>query len=145
MNGDFAHFGGENETFDADDVSDVVDLFEVGIAFFAQIVAADVALNTAGVVHDMRKAGLAHDAFGQNSARNFHGFTLELRVVVDYFFAVGVAIVFHDFKRIFACRLKVRQFISSDFEYFVKFRFFLRHVRQNYFLLCHNNLFFSQC
>ncbi len=67
MNGDFPGLGFKDCTGDTEDVADII-ILEIRIGFFADIIAADIELNDALAVEQMRKAGLAHDAAGCHTA-----------------------------------------------------------------------------
>lgn len=62
MHGDFARLCLEHDAFYADDIAHV-ELFERLILVNAHIVAAEIALHSAVVVHYVSEARLAHDAF----------------------------------------------------------------------------------
>ena len=61
MHGDFSRFGLENETLDADNITDVR-LFERLVLVDAHIVTAEIALHSAVAVHNVAETCLAHYA-----------------------------------------------------------------------------------
>ena len=123
MDRDFARFGLENETFDADYVADV-EFFERLIFVNAHIVAAEIALHSSVVVHNVTETCLAHNALGHKSARDADFFALEFVVVCENLSCRGSAFVRGDFKRIFALLYEFVEFCDSDLAYLVDVYFF---------------------
>ena len=63
--------GAEQVAFHADDVADIEQLVE-RVVLFADRVLANVNLQPLAVLHQMREAGLAHAANGQDAAGDLH-------------------------------------------------------------------------
>ena len=67
VHGDLAGLGAEHEALHADDVADV-EALEGLVGLLAHVVAADVDLNAALAIQQVREAGLAHHAAGHHAA-----------------------------------------------------------------------------
>ena len=113
-----------------DNVADVC-LFESGVIFVAEIVAADVKLYASRAIEKMRKARLAHDPLGNKSARKRNLFVFVIGVIVLDDLCVSVFIVLYDFVRVLSLLDEFVELVASNlydlgcilFSFFHKFLF----------------------
>ena len=139
VHGNFTRFRGEYHARNADNVA-YVRLFEFGIRFVAQVVAADVYLYTAAKIKNFGETCLTHDAFCNHAPRNFHFLALVFGILFLYVRAFGILIEFNHLEGVAPLRHKGSQLFAANTYGFAKFlKFVLFHFlplpfRDNYFM-----------
>ena len=135
MDGDLAGFRAEHETLDTDNVADV-HFLEIGIHFFPEIIAGNIALDDALFILNLAEGRLAHDAFDHHASGNGHLFADQLVTGGKNLRAVMGHVVAGDHKRILARVLQVCQLLAADAEQFAE-----RQLGSaGPCFLCHSNL-----
>ena len=117
MDGDLAHLGRKDFALYADDVADVR-LFERGVCLFAEVVAADVQLDGAGTVEQVRETCLAHHSFGDHSAGERDSLVLVVGVLVLDDLGVGVLVIADDLEGVAALFDEFGEFFAPDLDEF---------------------------
>jgi len=88
---DFAGFGAEHRAGDAEHVAQV-EVLEVGVGLIAHVVPANVDLNPAVRVLQVREAGLAHHAAGDHAPGHGHRLALQ-RIIIGKNLPGGMGLV----------------------------------------------------
>ena len=127
MNRDFLSPRFENKALHLNYIAYIPRLFETLVSFLADVVDADVALNSAELVLNGHKARLAHDSARYNSAADIDLFIFKFVVVIFDFCAFGCLCGNGNLKRIVALLLHCNQLFKANLSLLVDIDFFLQN------------------